>query len=123
VSTENVLLVGDAAGLVSPLTAGGIHTALESGWRAGHAIADYLVDGGVEPGRALRPCYPSFSWKRLLRRTFDFDAPNGLYDWALTTPVMRAAARLVYFHKRGLLAANGWSEVLGNRGSTSQSNA
>jgi hypothetical protein len=36
---------------------------------------------------------------------------------------MRAAARLVYFHKRGLLAANGWSEVLGNRGSTSQSNA
>lgn len=123
VSTENVLLIGDAAGLVSPLTAGGIHTALESGWRAGHAIADYLVDGGVEPERALRPRCPSFSWKRLLRRTFDFDAPNGLYDWALTTPVMRAAARLVYFHKRGLLAANGWSEVLGNSASTSRSGA
>src|SRR4030095_5871919 len=29
-STNGVLLVGDAAGVVSPLTAGGIHTALES---------------------------------------------------------------------------------------------
>jgi hypothetical protein len=59
----------------------------------------------------------------LLRRTFDFDAPNGLYDWALTTPVMRAAARLVYFHKRGLLSTNGWSEVLGTNSSASHSNA
>jgi digeranylgeranylglycerophospholipid reductase len=111
-NTDNVLLVGDAAGLVSPLTAGGIHTALESGWRAGHAIADYLLDGGVEPARALRSRHPSFSWKRWLRQAFDFDPPNGLYDWALTTPVMRAAARLVYFHKRGLLSTGGWSEVL-----------
>lgn len=30
---DRVLLVGDAAGIVSPLTAGGIHTALDSGWR------------------------------------------------------------------------------------------
>jgi digeranylgeranylglycerophospholipid reductase len=114
ISADNVLLVGDAAGLVSPLTAGGIHPALESGWRAGHAVADYLLDGGVEPGRALLPRHPSFSWTRLLRRTFDFDAPNGLYDWALTTPAMRAVARLVYFHKRGLLSTNGWTEALCN---------
>jgi flavin-dependent dehydrogenase len=110
--TDNVLLVGDAAGLVSPLTAGGIHTALESGWRAGHAIADYLLDRGVEPGRALHARNPSFSRKRWLRQAFDFDPPNGLYDWALTTPVLRAVARLVYFHKRGLLSTSGWNELL-----------
>ena len=112
-STDRVLLVGDAAGLVSPLTAGGIHTALESGWRAGHAIADFLLDGGVDPARALQSRYPSFTWKRCLRQAFDFDPPNRLYDWALTTPVMRALARMVYFHKRGLLSAGGWNEVLG----------
>ena len=112
-SADNVLLVGDAAGLASSLTAGGIHAALESGWRAGHAVADYLTDGGLEPGRALQARNPSSSWKRILRKAFDYDAPNGLYDWALTTPVMRAAARVVYFRKRGLLSASSWSEVLG----------
>jgi flavin-dependent dehydrogenase len=37
------LLVGDASGMVSPLTAGGIHTALRYGTAAGSAIADALV--------------------------------------------------------------------------------
>ncbi|MGH7843626.1 MAG: hypothetical protein ACREQW_00430 [Candidatus Binatia bacterium] len=42
VAGRRVLLVGDAAGMVSPVTAGGIHTALKHGLAAGHAIADYL---------------------------------------------------------------------------------
>ena len=43
-AADRVLLVGDAAGLVSPLTAGGIHTALASGRRAGEAIAAALAN-------------------------------------------------------------------------------
>ena len=50
-AAQQVLLIGDAAGLVSPLTAGGIHTALESGLCAAHAIADFLQD----PDPALDP--------------------------------------------------------------------
>jgi flavin-dependent dehydrogenase len=46
----STLLVGDAAGLVSPLTGGGIHTALVSGRAAGLALAGHLLDGG--PGNA-----------------------------------------------------------------------
>jgi digeranylgeranylglycerophospholipid reductase len=42
VAARRVLLVGDAAGMVSPVTAGGIHTALKHGLAAGHAISDYL---------------------------------------------------------------------------------
>ena len=61
---ERVLLVGDAAGIVSPLTAGGIHTALESGWRAGHAVADHLLDGAPASGAMLADAYPRFFWKR-----------------------------------------------------------
>jgi flavin-dependent dehydrogenase len=112
-SAPNVLLVGDAAGLVSPLTAGGIHNALESGWYAGHAIADYILDGGVDPGRALAARYPSFFWKRCLRRSFDIDPPNAIYDWTMSTPLMRTVARLIYFHKRGLWSAQAWRDIFG----------
>jgi flavin-dependent dehydrogenase len=112
VSTENVLLVGDAAGLVSPLSAGGIHNALECGWRAGHAVADFLLDGGWEPGRALRPHYPSFTFKRLLRRVFDMRPANALYDWGIATPPLRGLARLIYFHNRGLWSAQAWQDIM-----------
>lgn len=42
VATNRALLVGDAAGMVSPVTAGGIHTALKHGLAAGHAFTDFL---------------------------------------------------------------------------------
>ena len=48
-----------------------------------------------------------------LRRSLDFDPPNALYDWTLSTPVMRHLARLVYFHKRGLWSTQAWREILG----------
>src|SRR5262249_40866979 len=49
VAAPRVLLAGDAAGMVSPLTAGGIHTALKHGLAAGHAIADYLAGRREDP--------------------------------------------------------------------------
>jgi flavin-dependent dehydrogenase len=117
-SAPNVVLVGDAAGVVSPLTAGGIHNALESGWIAGHAIADHLLDGGIQPGRMLAMQYPSFFWKRWLRRGLDFDPPNAFYNWTLATPVMRTLARLIYFHKRGLWSTQHGARSSGARGAS-----
>ena len=110
---ERTLLIGDAAGIVSPLTAGGIHTALDSGWRAGHAVADHLLDGAPAPHRALAPAFPQFFWKRRMRQLFDLGVPNWLIDAGLKTPVLRAFARTVYFHNRGLLSAQAWGELLG----------
>ncbi|MEQ1774436.1 MAG: NAD(P)/FAD-dependent oxidoreductase [Burkholderiales bacterium] len=101
-STERVLLAGDAAGIVSPLTAGGIHTALESGWRAGHAIADFLRNGGPHPGVALAPHYPPFRLKRLMRRCFDLNPPNALYNLLLGSAPFRSFAAEVYFHRRAM---------------------
>ncbi|HEY6567937.1 MAG TPA: NAD(P)/FAD-dependent oxidoreductase, partial [Actinomycetota bacterium] len=60
---RDVVLVGDAAGIVSPLTAGGIHTALDSGRTGGQAIASHVLDGGPPLDLALRGTYPSFTWK------------------------------------------------------------
>lgn len=103
-AAERVLLVGDAAGLVSPLTAGGIHTALESGWCAAHAIADYLQDHGADPARVAARAYPRFVWKRGLRWLADLPPPNRLYDAILGTAAARRVASSIYFHRRSTSA-------------------
>ncbi len=44
---DNVILVGDAARHVNPLTGGGIHTALRGGIVAGNFLGDFLPTGQV----------------------------------------------------------------------------
>ena len=110
-ATRDTVLVGDAAGLVSPLTAGGIHTALRSGRAAGIAIASHLLDDGPPLDRALRDAYPTFAWKRPMRIAMDLHPPNDLIDLALASPWVRAVARAVFFHHRGLLSAEAWRDV------------
>jgi geranylgeranyl reductase family protein len=112
---KNVLLVGDAAGLVSPLTAGGIYPAFRYGRRAGQVIADHLLDGGPDPGPVLAREYPRYRWKALLRRALDHDPPNWFYNWTLGVPPMRAFAQLVYFHSKGLKSRAGWRAMFRGR--------
>ena len=115
-ASEDVVLVGDAAGLVSPLTGGGIHTALSSGRAAGLAIAAYLADGGPPPAVALERAYPRFAVKRALRVGIDLRPPNALLDAAIETSALRVLAKLVFFHHRGLLSAEAWRAMVGSRG-------
>lgn len=96
-----VLLVGDAAGLVSPLTGGGIHTALSFGRRAALIVGDYLCDRGAHPASAFARVVPQFSLKRVLRTALDLAPPNALINAALMTGPARALAQRVYFHRRG----------------------
>jgi len=102
VSAERVLLVGDAAGMVSPLTAGGIHTALKHGMAAGKTIADFLDGKGDDPSGAFVRSYPQFRAKRLLRYLFDHFQSDTLFNLLLGTKPMRAAAGIVYFHRKGV---------------------
>ena len=101
VAARRVLLVGDAAGMVSPVTAGGIHTALKHGLAAGHAIADYLDGKSDDPSGWFVRSYPRFRTKRLLRFLFDHFQSDALFDLLLGTKLMRAAAGIVYFHHKG----------------------
>ncbi len=68
-----VLLVGDAAGHVSPATGGGVQLAFRLGRRVAHAIADHQLD--------LAPA-------------------NALMNMMLSTAAMRFLARHPYFHRR-----------------------
>jgi digeranylgeranylglycerophospholipid reductase len=102
VATSRVLLVGDAAGIVSPVTAGGIHTALKHGVAAGHAIADFLSGKSDDPCGWFVQSYPRFRAKRALRFLFDHFQSDLLFDLLLGTRPMRTAASIVYFHHKGI---------------------
>ncbi|MFZ1989134.1 MAG: NAD(P)/FAD-dependent oxidoreductase [Alphaproteobacteria bacterium] len=101
-SAQQVLLVGDAAGLVSPLTGGGIRLAFHYGRRAGQAIADYLLDGGGEPGAVMAREYPHFALKGIMRTLMNFAPPNWMIDHLLFTAPVRALAQELYFHRRNV---------------------
>jgi flavin-dependent dehydrogenase len=101
-ASRYALLVGDAAGLVSPLTGGGIHCAFHYGRRAALAVCDYLCDGAEHPGAVMARQYPSFFGKRLARIAMNGEPPNALYNMILTSPAFLSLARAIYFHRRGI---------------------
>ena len=69
--TDRAVLIGDAAGMVSPLTAGGIDNSYRYGKLAADAIADYLQGGAPHPGSVLRSAYQGGAWKRYARWSYD----------------------------------------------------
>jgi len=102
VAVSRALLVGDAAGMVSPVTAGGIHTALKHGFAAGNAVADFLDGRADDPSGWFVRSYPKFRIKRLLRFLFDHFQSDLAFNWLLATWPMRSAASIVYFHHKGV---------------------
>lgn len=113
IARHRALLVGDAAGMVSPLTAGGIHKALELGGLAGKAITEYLTGQGPSPERILLSAAPTWRFKRQLRRLANIGIPNSLLELTFNNFLFRRFAQLIFFHHRGLLTREGWSAVLG----------
>jgi flavin-dependent dehydrogenase len=99
-AASRVLLIGDAAGHVSPLTGGGIRLAFRYGRRAAQLIADHLTRHGPPPEIVLAKEIPAMRRKLLLRRVIDGAPPNWLYDMAIGTPLMNWFARKIYFHRR-----------------------
>jgi digeranylgeranylglycerophospholipid reductase len=107
VACPGALLVGDAAGMVSPVTAGGIHTALKHGEQVGAAVANYLAGRADDPAGWLVAQYPKFRTKRALRWLFDHAQSDWVFNRLLGTAAMRRAAELVYFHRKGGVALPG----------------
>lgn len=109
---NRVCLLGDAAGMVSPLTAGGIHPALEIGQALGEAVADYL-EGGKLPQQKIARDIPRYYVKRQLRRLFDtFTPPTFMYNHAIGHPFFKRIAQIIFFHHRGLLCKEAWKDIL-----------
>lgn len=97
---DDVMLIGDAAGMVSPLTAGGIHAGVRHGTGVGRMLVRRLMHG-APPMSALPASVPGLAFKRLLRWAFDhgqFDLP---IDLLLTARPLRRAVEQLCFHRRG----------------------
>ena len=100
---RRALLVGDAAGMASPVTAGGIHNALKHGLLAGHAISDFLSGRAPDPMAHLEATYPRYRVKRILRLLFDHFQADWAFNLLLATRPVRQAASLVYFFRRSVV--------------------
>lgn len=99
-ANDRVILVGDAAGMVSPLTAGGIHTALHYGAMLGEMLADHLLIGAPYPASMLEKRYPRFGYKHLLRGIMDLGVPNKVMEWTLFSRWFKSFARMVFFTEK-----------------------
>ena len=100
ISVPSVMLLGDAAGWVSPLTGGGIANAFHFSRRAAQIVCDHLLDDGPEPAQALAHELPRYWFKRGLRHIADHVACDWLCEQLLASPMAHWAARAIFFHPR-----------------------
>lgn len=99
--TDGAILIGDAAGMVSPLTAGGIHRAYRYGRLSGSLIASHLLNNGPNPGDLIRNIYPPRRWQHTARWAFD-RLPMGVITEAVlrTPPAFRRVVERLFFDRR-----------------------
>jgi flavin-dependent dehydrogenase len=101
IANNHGLLVGDAAGAVSPLTAGGLDPCMRLSTFAAEVITKYLAtnDGSVlesYSGKLFRARFTSRIWMRRAISTFNQPALE-LAFLALRLPLMKAFASQVFF--------------------------
>lgn len=102
-ANDNVFLVGDAAGIVSPLTAGGIHTALHYGKMLGQFISDFHQGRTQQhPSISMDKCYPRFYHKQILRWCLDHMAPNWLLNPLIKNTLFQSFAKTIFFRQKRL---------------------
>ena len=103
IATDRGLLVGDAAGAVSPLTAGGLDGAMRLSSLAADVIAAHL-DGNADALRAyngsrFQTRFVARRWMRHAIRIFDHPLATELAFAMLRTPPLRALAAHIFFSR------------------------
>lgn len=98
----NVILLGDAAGMVSPFSAGGIHTAYYYGGKLARDIVDYKKNGGMHPLEKTVHDYPKFRMKKFKRFVFENFAPNWALNLLIGNPLFEVLAKIVFFKEKRL---------------------
>lgn len=96
-----VALVGDAAGMVSPLTAGGIRTALVYGRQVGQAAALWLQRRGPSPAFAMEGALPRFGLRHAMRWAMDRPPPAWAMQLMVEAAPMSLVAKRMFFTRRG----------------------
>ena len=104
IANENALLVGDAAGAVSPLTAGGLDGALRLSTHASEVVHAYLETRDPEVLRAydgsrFRSRFLARRWMRRLLKSVRYSFLADAAVTMLSVPPFRALAAHVFFSR------------------------
>ena len=102
IANTSGLLVGDAAGAVSPLTAGGLDPCMRLSALAAEVVSDYLSTGNSQAlslysGELFRARFASRLWARRVASTFDQRQLVELGCAVLRLPLLNRIARHVFF--------------------------
>ena len=102
IANERALLIGDAAGAVSPLTAGGLDPAIRLSSFAADVAAAWLDSGDRDvlrqySGDRFRARFMARTWMRRIIRAIESPLSMELACALLRTPPMRAVAAHVFF--------------------------
>lgn len=102
IANTNGLLIGDAAGAVSPLTAGGLDPCMRLSAFAAQVVGEYLSSGNPEvlsiySGELFRARFASRLWARRLAYTFEQRHLLELGCAILRFPLLNRIARHVFF--------------------------
>jgi geranylgeranyl reductase family protein len=94
VPSGRVLLVGDAAGLVDPLTGEGIHSAVVSGQAAAAGILEGATDVAAAYTRHLKPLQETLAFSHRAAKAFYREPERGFR--AMRLPVLRSLILKTY---------------------------
>jgi flavin-dependent dehydrogenase len=102
IANQQGLLLGDAAGAVSPLTAGGLDPCMRLSTLAAEVVAEYLETQNPEvlsaySGDLFRPRFVSRLWMRRLASSLRQPAFVELACASLRLPILNGFARHVFF--------------------------
>jgi flavin-dependent dehydrogenase len=102
IANSHGLLIGDAAGAVSPLTAGGLDPCMRLSTLAAQVINHYLETGDAEilklySGNAFRSRFTSRLWMRRLIRTMERPSMIELACAGMRLPVLNYLSWHVFF--------------------------
>jgi flavin-dependent dehydrogenase len=99
---EHGMLIGDAAGAVSPLTAGGLDPCMRLSSLAASVVVEFLQTGDADvlaeySGKRFRARFASRIWARRLAAALGHRQIIELGAFALRLPVMNMVARHIFF--------------------------
>ena len=102
IANKRGLLIGDAAGAVSPLTAGGLDPCMRLSTLAATVIVEYLTTGKAEAlaaysGERFRSRFTSRLWARRVMSSFRQPALAELACATLRLPLLKGMAKHVFF--------------------------
>ena len=102
IANDHGLSIGDAAGAVSPLTAGGLDPCMRLSTFAAEVVAEFLRTGDVRvlrsySGEKFRARFASRIWARRIASSINNRTVIELGFLALATPILKPLARHVFF--------------------------